>query len=320
MSPLGATGGSLPAGRLQHAVLGVLVAAAVAACGSDSPAAGPPSQPAVYTAPGVTTPVPSSPVPSGPAPSPGSADSTSSPPAPATADSATQQRPVWLGTRVLPVRPDGLGEVQPTPPELVDRQLPPPDPRPAPDAFDATVEFIPDDVLARSTWVAECPVSLDDLRYLTLTFWGFDNQPHLGEMIVHESVASDIVEVFGRMYQARFPLEEMRVVAAYELDAPPTGDGNNTSAFVCRPSTGSNSWSQHAYGLAVDVNPFHNPYQRGDVVIPELASAYLDRTRGAPGMIEAGDVVTDAFATIGWVWGGTWNSSKDWMHFSQSGR
>ena len=33
-------------------------------------------------------------------------------------------RPAWLGTRVLPLRPDGFGEVTPTPAELVDRRLP----------------------------------------------------------------------------------------------------------------------------------------------------------------------------------------------------
>jgi hypothetical protein len=238
----------------------------------------------------------------------------------APAEQAVQQRPAWLGTRVLQLRSDGLGEVQPTPPELVDRQLPPPDARTAPGTFGASIEPVPDDVLVRSTWSEACPVSRNELRYLTLTFWGFDHRPHIGEMIVHESVAKDVVEVFGRLYDARFPIEEMRVVAAHELDAPPTGDGNNTSAFVCRPSTRGSTWSQHAYGLAVDVNPFHNPYQRGDVVIPELASAYLDRGRDVPGMITSGDAVTEAFASVGWGWGGSWNSSKDWMHFSQSGR
>jgi hypothetical protein len=179
---------------------------------------------------------------------------------------------------------------------------------------------VPDDVVARSTWTDECPVTLDELRYLTMTFRGFDDRTYAGEMIVHRSVAEDVVWVFAQLYDARFPIEEMRVVAAAELDAPPTGDGNNTTAFVCRPITLSSSWSQHAYGLAVDINPFHNPYRRDDAVVPELASAYLDRDRDLPGMIQPGDVVTRAFADIGWGWGGDWTTLDDWMHFSQSGR
>jgi hypothetical protein len=112
----------------------------------------------------------------------------------------------------------------------------------------------------------------------------------------------------------------MRVVARRELSAPPTGDTNNTSAFECRPVTLGSSWSQHAYGRAVDINPFHNPYVRADLVVPERALAYRNRARRRPGMIVPGDYVTRAFAAIGWGWGGDWSSLKDWMHFSETGR
>lgn len=238
------------------------------------------------------------------------------------ASTAADPRPEWLGTRVLPLRDDGLGEVQPTPPELEDRRLVTPDhlPPPEDDAYAATVAAIPDDVLDRSTWHSDCPVGRAELRYLTMSFWGFDGLHHTGEMIVNADFADDVVEVFRRLHEARFPIEEMRVVAAEELDAPPTGDGNNTTGFVCRSTVSGTTWSEHAHGRAVDINPFHNPYLRGDVVVPELASAYLDRGWDRPGMIHAGDVVTRAFAEIGWAWGGDWTSAKDWMHFSASGR
>ena len=112
----------------------------------------------------------------------------------------------------------------------------------------------------------------------------------------------------------------MRVVRAEELDAPPTGDGNNTASFVCRRTTGGTSWSQHAYGLAIDVNPFHNPYERDGRVLPELATAYLDRTEVRPGMILEDDSVVAAFAAIGWGWGGDFRSLVDYMHFSANNR
>ncbi len=83
--------------------------------------------------------------------------------------------------------------------------------------------------------------------------------------------------------------------------------------------TGGSDWSEHAYGLAIDINPFHNPYLFGDIVGPELAGAYTDRTWKRPGMIFEGDPVVQAFDSIEWEWGGRWNSPKDWMHFSQSG-
>jgi hypothetical protein len=231
-------------------------------------------------------------------------------------------RPDWLGTRLLPLRADEFGEVQPTPAELVDRRLETPDvlPPPAGDVFESTLGPIPSEVLARSSWREDCPVGLDDLVYLTMSHFGFDGEFHTGEMIVNVSVGEDIVGVFRALHEARFPIEQMRVITAEEIDAHPTGDWNDTTSFVCRPAVGSGRWSQHAYGLAIDINPFHNPYLKGDLVLPELASAYLDREDIRAGMIVSRDVVDEAFAEIGWPWGGRWSSLKDWMHFSQSGR
>jgi D-alanyl-D-alanine carboxypeptidase len=238
---------------------------------------------------------------------------------PAPAPPATS--PWIVGARPLPLRSDGFGQVLPTPEVLRDRRLPTVDQLPSPlgAAFTSTVQPVPDEVLRRSTWRAGCPVRVDQLRYLTMSFWGFDGRHHTGEMIVNARVAADVVSVFGTLHAARFPLEEMRVVNAAELDAPPTGDSNNTTAFVCRPARGQTRWSAHAYGLAVDVNPFCNPYLRRDLVLPELASAYLDRGWVRPGMIRSGHAVVRAFAAIGWTWGGTWSSPRDQMHFSATG-
>jgi hypothetical protein len=238
------------------------------------------------------------------------------------ADRDVTPRPAWLGTRPLPEREDGLGEVQPTPEELADRRLPPPpsDLPPPGDEWWADVGPVPDEVAARSTWHEGCPVHLDELAYVQLSFWGFDDRSHTGELLVHGEVVDDLVTVFGRLYEARFPIEEMRVITAEELDLPPTGDGNVTTGFVCRSTVQGQRWSDHAYGLAVDINPFHNPYVRGDAVVPELASAYLDRDDHRPGMIQPDDEVVRAFADIGWGWGGDWTTAKDWMHFSASGR
>ena len=301
----------------------VLLVGAVAALLAGCSGAGSSADGAVTAAPVAPSPSPPAPDrPSSPDPAP-SPEPTPSPSA--TADPlppGVTPAPAWLGTRLLPERPDGLGEVRPTPPELVDRRFATEDllPPPPDDTFRATTGPVPAGVAARSSWHPQCPVALEELAYVTVTFWGFDERPHTGDLLVNAAVADDVVEVFRRLHAARFPLEQVRVIRADEVDAPPTGDGNVTTAFVCRPTTGATSWSQHASGLAIDVNPFHNPYVRGDVVLPELASAYRDRDDHRPGMIQPGDAVTRAFAEIGWGWGGDWTSLRDWMHFSASGR
>ena len=267
-------------------------------------------------------PLPSSPpVPSTTAPASSPATTPATTPAP-TPDPGTVP-PDWLGTRPLPLRPDGYGQTQPTPPELDPRRFTLPD-RLAPlpgEGFASVVETVPDAVLARSTWAPGCPVDADDLAYVRLTFWGFDDQRHTGELLLNRSVADDVVGVFRTLYEEGFPFEELRITQRSELDAHPTGDGNNTESFVCRPSTGSTTtYSQHAYGLAIDLDPFQNPYTKDDLVLPELASSYLDRDDVRPGMITPDGVVVRAFEAIGWTWGGTWSSLKDYQHFSQNGR
>jgi hypothetical protein len=167
-------------------------------------------------------------------------------------------------------------------------------------------------------------VSLSQLRYLTVSFRGFDRRAHTGELVVRASQARDVVTVFHRLFDVSFPIEEMRLPTTADLRAPPTGDGNNTAAYVCRDTRGATTFSAHAYGVAIDVNPFMNPYHRaekgGDLVLPELASAYLDRSWRRPGMILPGGVVVRAFAAIGWHWGGDFRSVSDLMHFSANGR
>lgn len=229
--------------------------------------------------------------------------------------------PGWLGKRPLPAGPGGVAAARDTPPELRHRSIITTDylPPPADGRFHATIRPVPADVLARSSWTSACPVKSTDLRYVTVGFRGFDGLAHTGEMLVHRRAAAGLVKVFGTLFAQGYPIEGMRITSAAGLTAPPTGDGNGTDAYACRPVRGSKAWSQHAYGLAVDVNPFQNPYHRGKVVLPELATSYLDRADVRPGMIGPGSPVVKAFAAIGWKWGGDYHSLKDYMHFSANG-
>ena len=229
-----------------------------------------------------------------------------------------------VGARLLPLRPDGFGEVLPTPPMLRVRRMQAADvlPPPRDGRFHATAGPVTPAIRRRmgATWSPSCPVRLAELRYLTLTFEGFDGRPHTGDLVVNASVARGVVGVFHRLYTARFPIEEMRLVTTADVEAPPTGDGNDTAAYVCRATRRATTFSAHAYGLAIDLDPFQNPYRSGDLVLPERASSYLDRSWRRPGMVLPGGVATRAFAAAGWTWGGDFRTVSDLMHFSANGR
>jgi hypothetical protein len=293
--------------RLPRVAAAALVATALAACGNVEQ-----TPPRVAEIAATATPSPAVPPTEAAPPAP----PPLRPPPPA---------PVWVvGASPLPLRPDGFGEILPTPDVLRDRRLPTADVlTPPPDgAFASSIAPVTAEIRDRmgESWSPACPVALDDLRYLTLSFVGFDGEPHTGELVVAATVAEDVVGVFRTLFAQRFPIEEMRLPTTADLQAHPTGDGNNTAAYVCRAARGQKTWSQHAYGTAVDINPFHNPLVKRDLVVPELASAYADRADARPGMHLAGGPAVRAFEAIGWTWGGTWRSSKDYMHFSQNGR
>lgn len=232
--------------------------------------------------------------------------------------------PWALGASPLPLRADGFGQVLDTPLPLRDRRMTAVStlPAPADGLFAATVSPVTPLLRTRmgETWSPACPVGLADLRYLTLSFRGFDGAAHTGELVVNTAVAEDVVEVFRQLFVENFPLEQMRLPTTADLEAPATGDGNNSAGYVCRAARGQARFSEHAYGLAVDLNPFQNPMVKGDLVLPELAGAYVPRDPGRPGLHHPDGPAVRAFAAVGWTWGGTWRSSKDYMHFSKNGQ
>lgn len=171
-----------------------------------------------------------------------------------------------------------------------------------------------------ASWEPGCPVAPDGLRIITVSHWNYAGSVSTGKLVVAAGLANQVVDIFRDLYEARFPIERMELVDAYGGDDDRSMAANNTSAFNCRLVTGGSSYSEHSYGRAIDVNPLVNPYVKGSTVLPPAGSAYVDRSLDAPGMIHANDEVVQAFASRGWIWGGTWSSLKDYQHFSTTGK
>lgn len=190
-------------------------------------------------------------------------------------------------------------------------------------AYTHQIESISEDLrnkMIGRTWQEGCPVALDDLSLLTLAYWGEDNAPHQGQIIVHSTQAEAVVRIFNVLYDTHFPLTSMKLMWEFEGSDDASMNANNTSGFNCRRIKNTTKWSNHSYGMAIDINPLWNPWVRGTIVDPPAGKDYVDRTIDKPGVIQAGDAVVTAFAQEGWKWGGYWKNTKDYQHFSANGR
>jgi hypothetical protein len=179
-------------------------------------------------------------------------------------------------------------------------------------------------VRMRSTDHPGCPTGLNELRYLRMTYLGFDGAAHVGEMVVHKKYAAAVVDVFHRLYDARWPIQRMRLVDDYDGDDEASMAANNTSGYNCRRIAGRQVWSDHAFGAAIDINPAQNPYISATGIHPRSAArlATIPRTRTSlvpAGAIRDGDIVVRSFAQIGWAWGGHFATHKDYQHFYAAG-
>lgn len=170
-----------------------------------------------------------------------------------------------------------------------------------------------------SAWREGCPVGPEDLRRVAVDHRRLDGSSAVGELDVHVDVVGDVVAAFDAAFLGGLAIERVEPVDAFGGDDDASMAANNTSAFNCRPATGGTRWSQHAYGIAVDVNPVQNPYVRGSTVLPPAGADHLDRSDVRPGMVVRGGPLHAELTARGWTWGGDWRSLKDWQHFSRDG-
>jgi len=167
-------------------------------------------------------------------------------------------------------------------------------------------------------------VSLTDLSYIGVLYNDFEGNIAQGELICNNSIALDLVEIFEELYRNGYQFERIELIDEYGGDDTLSMEHNNTSCFNYRIVDGSNHLSKHAYGLAIDINPFYNPYVvfnkdgSGETYIsPKGSEVYADRSKDFPYKIDENDLCYKLFIEHGFTWGGNWNSSKDYQHFQK---
>ena len=175
------------------------------------------------------------------------------------------------------------------------------------------------------SYKTNCTLPRTELRYLQLLHYTADGRIMTGEMICHKDVADDLTDIFRKLFEAKYPIENMQLIDNYGADDIRSMEYNNTTCFNYRTVAGSKKLSNHSLGKAVDINPLYNPYvkRRKDgtyKVSPEKGRQYADRTKTFKYKIDRNDLAYRLFKQHGFRWGGDYRSLKDYQHFEKEDR
>ncbi len=187
------------------------------------------------------------------------------------------------------------------------------------------------DMKKKNIWNDNCPVSLDRLNLLSVSYYDFDNKVHHdGKIMVMDAASENTLKIFEALFEHNFPIAKIKLINDYDGNDEAAMADNNTSAFNCRKIVGQEQLSIHSYGLAIDINPVQNPYilqfyddkKKGIEIYPLQGMLYLNRINLRAGMVEnpvSGhnyNNIVELFKTNGFkIWGGQWNTPIDWHHF-----
>ena len=72
--------------------------------------------------------------------------------------------------------------------------------------FDGEVSDIPHYMQKEigHSWNKKCPVLLQDLALVTVKYWGYDDKPHIGSIIINAELAQDILDIFSTLFKKKF--------------------------------------------------------------------------------------------------------------------
>ncbi|MCR5771194.1 MAG: M15 family metallopeptidase [Butyrivibrio sp.] len=190
---------------------------------------------------------------------------------------------------------------------------------------DFYIEMISDELFAQmkgKSYKDDCTIPIEDLRYIHILHKNLEGATCEGEMVCHEIIAQDLLEIFEELYINDYPIERMELIDVYDADDEASMTANNSSCFNYRCISHTTKISKHGLGIAVDINPLYNPYTKEvdgtRIVEPAAGAPYLDREADFPYKIDENDLCYKLFTEHGFIWGGSWNSVKDYQHFELS--
>jgi hypothetical protein len=159
---------------------------------------------------------------------------------------------------------------------------------------------------------------IDQLILLDVVYYATDNKLHKGQLLTNKKIAEDIRYLFDFMLQERFPVAKAIPIVNYQWNDVLSMQDNNTYSFCYR----NVSFSAHAMGMAIDINPYFNPcrWKEG-----HKYGKRKDQPEGAvynpqvPGTFTPEHPVVLEFQKRRFHWGRTMTEKFDDHHFEKAG-
>lgn len=153
---------------------------------------------------------------------------------------------------------------------------------------------------------------IDQLELIDINYISTDNKLHQGQILTNKQLASDIQEIFESMLIQGFVIERATPIVAYNWSDSLSMANNNTYSFCYR----NVSYSLHAKGMAIDINPRFNPLRWKSKNLPnQPIGAILDTT--VNGTLHPNHPIVREFKKRGFRWGHYFSKYYDDHHFDK---
>ncbi|MFA7067001.1 MAG: M15 family metallopeptidase, partial [Dysgonamonadaceae bacterium] len=154
---------------------------------------------------------------------------------------------------------------------------------------------------------------IDELELMDVNYISTDGKLHMGQILTNKKLAPDLKELFQFMLEQDFAIEKTIPIVAYNWSDSLSMANNNTYSFCYRNAT----YSKHAHGMAIDINPRFNPLRWKNKDLPnEPVGAVLDTT--VNGTLHPNHPVVKEFRKRGFRWGHTFSKYWDDHHFERN--
>lgn len=155
----------------------------------------------------------------------------------------------------------------------------------------------------------------DQLSLYSVMYISTDGKLHQGQILSNKEIEQDVKEMFEIMRNEGFVIEKVIPIVKYDWSDDKSMADNNTYSFCYRDM----SYSFHALGMAIDINPYFNPQRwKGEwrkVRRDKPEGAVYDTTKN--GTFIAESKIVNEWKNRGFSWGHYMSRKSDDHHFQK---